>query len=194
LRHCAIHNIEVKGIYREDYSAKTFNRPEWKLLLNALKKAKNKTHEQVLFVKWDRFSRNIAFAYQMLETLKTLNVEAMAIDQPIDFSIPESTVTLAVYLSVPEAENSRRALNTSMGLRRAKMAGRHIGKAPIGYANRTYPDGRKYIVPKYPEADLMIWCFKELAKGIYPADQVRKKAYYERLELPKQQQFLEANS
>ncbi|UFH31901.1 hypothetical protein LNP04_18330 [Chryseobacterium sp. C-71] len=30
----------------------------------------------------------------------------MAIDQPIDFSVPESTVMLAVYLVVPEAENT----------------------------------------------------------------------------------------
>ena len=29
LRHCEQNNIEVKGIFREDYSAKNFNRPEW---------------------------------------------------------------------------------------------------------------------------------------------------------------------
>jgi site-specific DNA recombinase len=38
-------------------------------------------------------------------------------------------------------------------MRRAKMAGRHIGKAPFGYANMTAIDGRKYIIPKHPEAD-----------------------------------------
>jgi site-specific DNA recombinase len=105
LKHCEFHNIEVKGIYHEDYSAKNFKRPEWESLLNTLKKAKDKPTENVLFVKWDRFSRNIEYAYQMLGILRNINVQAMAIDQPIDFSIPESSVTLAVYLSVPEAEN-----------------------------------------------------------------------------------------
>lgn len=32
----------------------------------------------------------------------------MAIEQPIDFSVPESAVMLALYLAVPEAENTRR--------------------------------------------------------------------------------------
>ena len=64
----------------------------------------------------------------------------MAIDQPIDFSVPESTVMLAVYLSIPEAENSRRALNTLNGIRRAKQMGRYPNKAPIGYLNLTAPD------------------------------------------------------
>lgn len=41
----------------------------------------------------------------------------MAINQPIDFSVPESTVMLAVYLAVPEAEDTRRAQNTANGIR-----------------------------------------------------------------------------
>jgi len=176
LKHCELNNIEVKDVYRKDYSAKNFKRPEWNSLLNSLKINKNNPPENVLFVKWDRFSRNIEYAYQMLGILRGLNVLAMAIDQPIDFSIPESIVTLAVYLSIPEAENGRRALNTSDGMRRAKKEGRHIGKAPIGYANVATADGKKYIVPKKPEGDLVIWCFKQLAKGTFTSEQVRKMA------------------
>ncbi|MCX2679625.1 recombinase family protein [Galbibacter sp. EGI 63066] len=33
LKYCRYNNIEVKGIYCEDYSAKNFNRPEWKKLI-----------------------------------------------------------------------------------------------------------------------------------------------------------------
>ena len=46
----------------------------------------------------------------MLGILRKLNVSAMAIDQQIDLSVPESSVMLAIYLSVPEAENSSRRL------------------------------------------------------------------------------------
>jgi DNA invertase Pin-like site-specific DNA recombinase len=66
----------------------------------------------------------------------------MAIDQPIDLEVPESIVMLAVYLSIPEAENTRRGLTTSDGIRRAKKLGRWPGKAPIGHANRVSPDGK----------------------------------------------------
>lgn len=83
LRYCEAHNIEVKGIYREDYSAKTFKRPEWNNLLSTLKKNKNRPPEKILFLKWDRFSRNIELAYQMIGVLRSLNTQAMAIDQPV---------------------------------------------------------------------------------------------------------------
>jgi site-specific DNA recombinase len=62
----------------------------------------------------------------------------MAIDQPIDFKIPESTVMLAVYLAVPESENTRRALNTLTGMRRARKAGRCVSFAPKGYQNPSH--------------------------------------------------------
>ena len=177
LRHCEQNNIEVKGIYREDYSAKNFSRPEWQKLLTALKNRKKKDQENVLFIKWDRFSRNIENAYQMIGILRSVNVQAMAIDQPIDFKIPESTVMLAVYLAVPESENTRRALNTLTGMRRARKSGRCVSTAPKGYINLSHPDGRKYIAPKQPEAELMQWVFTELATGKYNGEQVRKMAY-----------------
>jgi site-specific DNA recombinase len=177
LRHCEQNNIEVKGIFREDYSAKNFSRPEWQKLLTILKNRKKKDKENVLFIKWDRFSRNIEFAYQMIGILRNVNVQAMAIDQPIDFKIPESTVMLAVYLAVPESENTRRALNTLTGMRRARKAGRCVSSAPKGYQNLSHPDGRKYIAPRQPEAGLMQWVFTELATGNYNGEQVRKMAF-----------------
>lgn len=38
LKYCKYYDIEVKGIYREDYSAKNFNRPEWNRLFSEIKK------------------------------------------------------------------------------------------------------------------------------------------------------------
>jgi len=35
---CVINNIKVRGVFREDYSAKDFNRPEWKKLIKTFKK------------------------------------------------------------------------------------------------------------------------------------------------------------
>ncbi|TFF38591.1 recombinase family protein [Mucilaginibacter psychrotolerans] len=177
MRYCEQNNIEVRGIYREDYSAKNFNRPEWTKLLNVVKGRKKKDQENILFIKWDRFSRNIEYAYQMIGILRGVNVQAMAIDQPIDFKIPESTVMLAVYLAVPESENTRRALNTLTGMRRARKAGRWMSTAPKGYQNLSHSDGRKFIAPKQPEAAAMQWVFTELSKGVYNAEQVRKQAF-----------------
>ncbi len=66
---------------------------------------------------------------------------------------------LAFYLAAPEVENDRRALNVFHGMRRAKKEGRWMGTAPVGYANKTGKDGRKFIAPKEPEASLLKWAF-----------------------------------
>ena len=111
-KYCDCNDIEIKGIFREDHSAKNFNRPEWKKLIATIKAEKHKHDNNVLFIKWDRFSRNIEYAYEMIGILRKYGATAMAIDQPIDFTIPESTVMLAVYLSIPEAENGMKQFIT----------------------------------------------------------------------------------
>ncbi len=83
---------------------------------------------------------------------------------------------LAFYLAAPEVENDRRALNVFHGMRRAKKEGRWMGTAPVGYANKTGKDGRKFIAPKEPEASLLKWAFHELANGTLAADQIRQEA------------------
>lgn len=174
---CEANDIEIEDVYREDHSAKTFNRPEWNRLLTVLKKRNHKRQSSnILFVKWDRFSRNVEAAYQMIALLRTMNTKALAVDQPVDFSVPESKVILSVYLTIPEVENDRRAMNVFYGMRRAKKEGRWMGSAPLGYMNRVTPDGKKYIMPKPKDSELMVWVFNELSKGILNAEQVRKLA------------------
>ena len=176
LKYCKYNNIEVKGIYREDYSAKNFNRPAWKELFSEIKKKSYGEDKNILFIKWDRFSRNVEYAYEMIGMLRKYKTVAMAIEQPIDFSVPESTVMLAVYLAVPEAENLRRAQNTANGIRRAKLMGRYPSKAPLGFINLTLIDGKKVIAQKEPEASIIKWAFNQLNKNIYTIQDIRKEA------------------
>jgi len=175
LKYCRNNHIEIKGIYREDFSAKNFNRPEWKKLFLEIK-SRPREDKNILFIKWDRFSRNVEYAYEMLGMLRRYGTTVMAIDQPIDFSVPESTVMLAVYLSVPEGENSRRAMNTANGIRRAKQMGRYPGRAPLGFINLTAMDGKKIITPKEPEAGIIKWAFLQLAKNDRTVEEVRRMA------------------
>ena len=134
-----------------------------------------KDDENILFIKWDRFSRNIEYAYEMIGKLRKYKTTAMAIDQPIDFSVPESTVMLAVYLAIPEAENTRRAQNTSSGLRRAKLMGRYPNKAPMGFINVTLMDGKNYCSKK-PEAEIIKWVFNQVAQNDQKISEINKIA------------------
>lgn len=99
----------------EDCSAKTFNRPAWNKLMTKIKFLKN-CPATILFTYWDRFRRNITDAYVMLEKLLKLGVSLQSIDQPIDFSVTESKIILAVYLATSEVENDKRSQNVSLGL------------------------------------------------------------------------------
>lgn len=51
LKDCDSNNIVVKGIFREDFSAKTFKRPEWNKLFSEIRKSKGITSNTILFVK-----------------------------------------------------------------------------------------------------------------------------------------------
>ncbi len=174
-KYCINHAILIRNIIYEDHSAKTFSRPQWKRLLLNLKKNKNKV-DILLFTKWDRFSRNTGDAYQMITTLRKLGVEPQSIEQPLDLSVPENKMMLAFYLAIPEVENDRRALNVTYGMRRAKKEGRYMGKAPVGYINRSHNDGSKYIAPHEPLASILRWAFEEISNGTFNVEQIYKQA------------------
>jgi site-specific DNA recombinase len=174
-KYCDNHSIEIRNVIYEDHSAKSFNRPEWKKLIQQLKKNRNRI-DLILFTKWDRFSRNAGDAYQMINVLRDLNVEPQAIEQPLDLSIPENKMMLAFYLAAPEVENDRRALNVFYGMRRAKKEGRYMGLAPVGYKNKVDETGNKYIAPKQPDASILLWAFEHIGKGAFNTAQIWKKA------------------
>jgi site-specific DNA recombinase len=170
--YCELHNIKVGRIIYEDYSAKTFKRrPEWSKMLLELKKTKGRICDMVLFTKWDRFSRNAANTYEMIDILGTLNISPNAIDQYLDLKIPESRIMLAVYIAQAEADNLRRGLNVVAGMRRGRVEGRWMGKAPAGYINRIQ-DKVKYIEPLEPEATHLKWAFETLATGTFNTEAV----------------------
>ena len=174
-KYSDINNLSIRKVIFEDHSAKTFNRPEWKKYLVELRKHKCQA-DFVLFLKWDRFSRNAGDAYQMINTLRKLGVEPQAIEQPLDLSVPENKMMLAFYLAAPEVENDRRALNVIHGMRRARKEGRYMGLAPVGYTNKTDEAGRKLICPKEPQANILRWAFNKISEGVYNTEQIFKMA------------------
>lgn len=172
-RHCNIHNIEIIHIFREDHSAKTFNRPEFKKMLSFCKKNKADI-DLLLCVKWDRFSRNTKDSYQMIHEFESLNIEVQAIEQPLDLSVPESKLMLAIYLASPEVENDRRSLNVFNGMRKAKKEGRYMGTAPMGYKNTRDEKNRPIIAPD-TTAHFITLAFEEMSTGNFTQEEVRHR-------------------
>ena len=160
---CELNNIEIAKIFREDHSAKDFNRPQWKEL-KAYAKTNQSKMDMLLVTTWDRFSRNTTDAFNELFSFKKLGIEVQAIQQPIDFSIPESKVLLAIYLTLPEVDNDRRSMKIREGIRAALQSGRWSRKAPIGYINTRDASNKPHIIPG-EESFLIKYAFEEIAKG-----------------------------
>src|SRR5690348_4171384 len=98
--YCERNNILVAATYKEDYSAKTAQRPALSELRLFAKRNRGEV-DQILFVKWDRFSRNIRDSYQLIEEFRQLGISSIAIEQPLDLSVPESKIMLAIYVATP---------------------------------------------------------------------------------------------
>lgn len=174
VKYCDQVGIEIVGFYHDDESGKTFDRPEWLNIMTFIKKNKG-TVDLLLFIKWDRFSRNVAEAYIAIRDLRKYGIEPQAIEQPLNFEIPESKIMLAVYLAAPEVDNDRRALNIFHGIRRGKKEGRWLGGRPRGYKNARDENNRPIVIPEGgKQEELVKEAFAWFATGMYPIEDLRR--------------------
>ncbi len=65
---CKLHNYPILDVYTEDCSCKNFDRPEWNKILKFLKKNRGKV-DQILCLRWDRWSRNVYLALNEINKL-----------------------------------------------------------------------------------------------------------------------------
>ena len=185
-RYCDIFKENIVKYYHEDFSAKQFNnRPEWNKILVFIKANKGLVNK-IWVVRWDRFSRNAPEAYQMIKTLNKLGVEINAIEQPIDFKIPEQKMLLSFYLTIPEIENDRRSINTTNGMRRNMREGRYVSTAPFGFKN-SRDEMKKPLLIHSDLAPLIKEAFEKFATGTYQKEALRKELYKKGLKVSKNQ-------
>jgi len=167
-KYCERSEIDVAYTFREDHSAKNFNRPAFKEFLIHAKQNKGKI-DLLLITSWDRFSRNMEDSYAMIRQLKGLGIAVLAIEQPIDLSVPENKLILAMYLTMPEVDNDRRSIKIRGGMRAALKAGRWCRSAPFGYRNTRDEDNNPIIVHN-SDAKNIKWAFQQASKGISQKD------------------------
>jgi DNA invertase Pin-like site-specific DNA recombinase len=181
-RYCAGKSIDVLKHFEDDgYSAKTFERPQFKALLEYVKKNKGVINKLIV-VKWDRFSRNMLQAMQMKLALKKLGISVEAIEQPLDDDIPENLIMEAIYLAAPQVENARRSLNTTNGMRRAQKEGRYVSTAPYGFKNSRDQLNRPIIIHS-EMAPVIKKAFTEIATGNFQIEVLRKRLFKEGLNI-----------
>ena len=182
-QYCEINNYNIVGMYTEDYSAKSFDRPEWKKIISYIKNNRKQV-DMILCLRWDRFSRDQYNAHTVIRQLKNLDVKVNTIEQPLDMSIPDNKVLLNMYLTLPEVENDKNSKRTKDGMHRANMEGCWTNRTPIGYKN--FRDDKKSTMRPNNDAPLVLQAFVRMASGLYSADEVRRWVNQQGLKVNKQ--------
>ena len=182
--YCNIMQYEIFEIIRDDKSGKDFNRNGWKRIRN-LCKLKGNGIESVLFLRWDRFARNLGLSLNEIEYFKKYKVELNSSEQPLDFNSPNSILLLSTYLAIPEVERNNISIRTKEGTYKAQLSGKCTNKAPKGYINDRSDERNKRAVINKDEAKNVQWAFQEAAKGVKSIEVIRQEVSKQGLKLGK---------
>lgn len=170
-QYCLIKKYNVLEHYQDDYSAKNFERPEFKKLFAYCQKNK-KNVDIILFTRWDRFSRNLEEALRMIRKFREMGIQINSAANPLELDSPDSKLLLAVFLTIPEVENDKNSIRTSEGMRMAKKLGCWVGTAPYGYKNSRNAEGKSTLEIN-ENASLVKEAYALVSKGTYSMNEVR---------------------
>ena len=141
LDYGAKHGISVVKTFIDDgYSAKDFNRPQWKALEKELSKNKTKI-DYLIVTKYDRLIRNVTEGLAFIEKLEQKwDIKLLSVMENffIDPHSPYFFKTRADLLVNAEFERRVISDRTKFGVWSAKSQGRFIGQAPLVRSSRYF--------------------------------------------------------
>ena len=181
-QYCDEKGYNVIACYHEDYSAgdHDFSRPEMRKMRDYCKKHKKEV-DMILFLRWDRFSRNPEFAYMFKRIfMDKWGIEFNTIESPIDFSATEWSSLLSNHCGIAHTENNKISRRTRDGIRETMLSGRWANSAPRGYKNVHIVDDKGITTEKTIEIDevkapLIRKIFQEVAKGVEAPCTIRRR-------------------
>jgi site-specific DNA recombinase len=187
LREFARNNgMNVVREYMEDFSAKNFNRPEFRRMEEYVKNNKGKV-DYILITNWDRFSRNIGDGLNVIYSMKALGVEINCTESWIDYNDPSHVLILSVYLAGPEVENKIKSQKVRVNMRQGLKEGRWNRAQPVGYIKGRDPQNpnRPLMQIDPIKGPLIAELFKEFAQGVYSQSEILRMPKYKSLKLSK---------
>ena len=176
--YCNNRGFDVVDVYREDYSAKHYDlrRPEMKKIYNYCKSHK-KCVDLILFLRWDRFSRDGEFAYHYKRKFEEMGVQINAIESPIDFTSGDWPTLLGIYCGTAHSEDVKISKRTKAGIHGTLLKGKWSNRAPRGYKNVRTGKGKHdtHIEVDEKTAPLITRVFHEVALGLEKPCRIRRR-------------------
>lgn len=184
IQYCKKENITVLNSYVEDYSAKNFDRPVFRELLEFAKQHSNEI-DYLLVYKWDRFSRNITESYEYIDKFKKLSIEVNSINEWIDHSVHMSQYMLAFSLVNPDVENRVRSDRVTTGMRASLKEGRWCSSIPTGYKKGRDSNDKPLMSINEEIAGELRQLFQDFSTGNYTQAELIRKYNSDKLKLNK---------
>ncbi len=172
-------NYNVLFCKREDHSAKshTLDRPELKYIYEYCKKHKGQVNK-LLFLRWDRFARNLEFASTYKRKfMDELGVEINSIENQINFNGTEWSTMLGVYCGVAHTEDEKISRRTKDCIHTTLLKGKCSNKAPRGYKNLRHSKHDTEVVIDPMVAPRVKEAFAAVASGVECPNRVRQRLF-----------------
>ncbi len=173
-RYCEINGYNIIEVYKEDESAKTFvKRPEMMRILDYVKRHKGRV-QKLLFLRWDRFSRDLTSAMQYIQWFRERGVEPNAVEFTVDYENEMWSLMLGMQIGLAQSDNTKRSKATKDGIHGTLKRGRCANKAPRGYKNVRVSKHDTHVEIDEATAAPIRKAFQEVAKGLICPCEVRR--------------------
>jgi DNA invertase Pin-like site-specific DNA recombinase len=124
--YCTARNYEVYKVYSDKgVSGSKESRPEFDLMLSDAKKRK---YDCLLVWKLDRLSRSLKHLLNTLDILNTMNISFICYQDNIDTTTSTGRLMFQIVGAFAEFERSMIRERVSLGLKRAKLQGKQLGR------------------------------------------------------------------
>jgi DNA invertase Pin-like site-specific DNA recombinase len=120
--------FEIVHEYTDTISGAKSKRPGLDQLLAG---ARRHRFDVVLVAAFDRVARNVRHFLEVLDELSHLNIEFVSLRENIDTGGPLGRAMVVIVGAIAELEKSLIVERVKAGMRRAKLEGRRIGRAPL---------------------------------------------------------------
>lgn len=98
-----------------------------------LKDARHRRFDVVLVWAGDRIARSVRHFLEVLDELNHLGIEFVSFRENIDTGGPLGRAIIVIIGAIAELERNLIIERVRAGMRRAKLEGRHIGRAPLNF-------------------------------------------------------------
>ena len=120
--------LEVVREYTDVISGAKAKRPGLDQLMSD---ARRHRFDVMLVAAFDRIARNVRHFLDVLDELNHLNIQFVSLRENIDTGGPLGRAMLTIIGAIAELERSLIVERVKSGMRRAKLEGRRIGRAPL---------------------------------------------------------------